>query len=79
MAYALGSALLANHEKEKADRIFRQIIAGSGNAAIWHVAAGDAYREALYLSDAVEEFKKAIALDPVIGHAQFFSVSPICR
>lgn len=72
VAYALGSALLANHEKEKADRIFRQIIAGSGNAAIWHVAAGDAYREALYLSDAVEEFKKAIALDPVIGHAQFF-------
>jgi len=72
VAYALGSALLASHEKEKADRIFRQIISASGNAAIWHVAAGDAYREALYLTDAVEEFKKAIALDPAIGHAQFF-------
>jgi len=72
VAYAFGSALLANHEKEKADRIFRQIISASGNAAIWHVAAGDAYREALYLTDAVEEFKKAITLDPAIGHAQFF-------
>lgn len=72
VAFALGSALLASHEKEKADRIFRQIITASGNAAIWHVAAGDAYREALYLSDAAEEFKKAIAIDPRVGHAEFF-------
>lgn len=72
VAYVLASALLAHHEKERADRIFRQIITASGNAPIWHVAAGDAYREALYLNDAVEEFRKAIALDPAIGHAEFF-------
>ena len=72
VAYALGTAFLMLHEKEKADRIFQQIILASGNAAIWHVAAGDAYRGALYLKDAVEEFKKAIAIDPRVGHAEFF-------
>ena len=71
-AFALGSALLALHEKEKADKVFQQILTASGNAAIWHVAIGDAYREALYLNDAVEEFKRAIAIDPRAGHAEFF-------
>ncbi len=71
-AFALGSALLGSHQKDKADKIFQQIITASGNAAIWHVAVGDAYREALYLNDAVEQFKQAIALDPRVGHAEFF-------
>ena len=71
-AYALASSLLAIHEKAKAQKIFDQIIAASGNAAIQHVAAGDAYREARYLPEAVEEFKKAIAIDPRVGHAEFF-------
>ena len=72
VAYALASCFLALHEKQKAQRIFDQIIAASGNAAIQHVAAGDAYREARYLTEAVEEFKKAIAIDPRVGHAEFF-------
>jgi tetratricopeptide (TPR) repeat protein len=72
VAYALGASLLAIHEKEKAERVFRQIIEASGNAAIWHVATGDAYREAAYLTEAVEEFKKAVAIDPRVGHAEFF-------
>lgn len=72
VAYSLASALLARHEKAKADRIFQQIIAGSHNAPIWHLAVGDAYREARYLTEAVVEFKKAIALDPRLRHAEFF-------
>ncbi|GAC1649817.1 MAG: hypothetical protein NVS9B15_09190 [Acidobacteriaceae bacterium] len=72
VAYALGSALLALHRKDEAGRIFAQIISASGNAAIWHVAAGDAYREARYLTEAVDEFKKAIAIDSKVGHAEFF-------
>lgn len=72
VAYAMASAELSLHEKDKAALIFRKIIAASDNAAIWHVAAGDAYREALYLNEAVEEFKKAIAIDPRVGHAEFF-------
>lgn len=72
VAYALASAELALHHKERAALIFQKIIEASDNAAIWHVAAGDAYREALYLPDAVEEFKKAIAIDPRVGHSEFF-------
>jgi tetratricopeptide (TPR) repeat protein len=72
VAYALASSLLAAHEKAKADRILHQIITASGNAAIWHVAAGDAYREALYIDDAIAEFQRAIALDPRAPHAEFF-------
>jgi len=72
VAYALASSFLALHEKAKAQRIFDQILAASGNAAIQHVAAGDAYREARYLNEAVEEFKKAIAIDARAAHAEFF-------
>lgn len=72
VAYSLASALLARREKDKADRILQQIIAGSNNAPIWHLAVGDAYREARYLTEAVDEFKKAIALDPHLRHAEFF-------
>ena len=72
VAFAMGSALLALHEKEKAQRVFQQIIDASQGAAIQHVAAGDAYLEARYLPDAVEEFKKAVAIDPRVGHAEFF-------
>ena len=72
VAYSMGSALLAAREKEKAQRVFQQIIDASDNAAIQHVAAGDAYLEARYFTDAVEEFKKAVAIDPRVGHAEFF-------
>ncbi len=72
VAYALGCALLASHQRAKADQLFQQIITNSANAAIWHVAVGDAYREGGDLPAAVEEFKKAIAIDPRAGHAEFF-------
>ncbi len=72
VAYALASALLASRDKDRADQVIRQILASARNAPIWYVAVGDAYREALYLPEAAEEFKKAIAIDPRIGHAEFF-------
>ncbi|MDP9038327.1 MAG: tetratricopeptide repeat protein [Acidobacteriota bacterium] len=72
VAYALASSLLAMHELAKAQTIFSQILKASGDGAIQHVAAGDAYREAQYLPEAVAEFKKALAIDPRVGHAEFF-------
>lgn len=72
VAFAMGSALLALREKAKAQRVFQWIIDASQGAAIQHVAAGDAYLEARYLPDAVEEFQKAVAIDPRAGHAEFF-------
>ncbi len=72
VAYALGSTLLALHEKAKADRIFEQILQAADHAAIWYVEVGDAYREAGYLPEAIRSFKEAIARDPKTPHAQFF-------
>lgn len=70
--YALGSSLLRVHEKEKASAVFQQIISLYGDQAIWHVVFGGAYRDADYLQDAIVEFKRAIAIDPKVGHAHFF-------
>lgn len=71
-AYALASALLAVHEKNKADQIFRHILAAAGDTPIWHVAIGDAYREADYKPEAAEEFRMALARDPHVLHGEFF-------
>jgi len=72
VAYALGSTLLALHDKTKANVLFQQVLSQTHDAAIWHVAIGDAYRQALYYDDAVDQFKKAIAINPKVGHAEFF-------
>ncbi len=72
VAYALGSTLLALHQKEAAEKVFKQILNASGKDAIWFVAVGDALRENGYLQDAVTEFKAALARDPRAPHAEFF-------
>ena len=72
IAYALACTLLAQHQPEKAKRLFAEIVKGTDNAPIWHVAIGDAYRDNRYYDEAVNEFKTAIALDPKALHAEFF-------
>lgn len=72
IALALGSAMLASHDKAGAEQVFARLLAASGNAAITHVAVGDAYRETDYLQEAAAEFRKAIAIDPRATHAEFF-------
>ncbi len=72
IAYALACTLLAQHQPEKAKRLFADIVKGTDNTPIWHVAIGDAYRDNRYYDDAVNEFKTAIALDPKALHAEFF-------
>lgn len=72
VAYALGSVLLQMHREEEAKRLFADIIRASRNEPLWHVAIGDAYREAQYYPEAVAQFKLAIALDPKAPHAEFF-------
>lgn len=72
IAFGLGSALLAVHDKARAEQIFQRLLAASDGAAIWHVAIGDAYREADYLNEAAAEFRAALAKDPHATHAEFF-------
>ncbi len=72
VAYALGSTLLALHEKAKADVVFQQIIKASGEAAISYLEVGDAYREAEYMPEAIVAFEEALRRDPRVPHADFF-------
>lgn len=70
--YALAFSLLKVHEKQKAEAVFRQVVELYGDKAIWHVVFGGAYRDTGYPEDAIVEFKRAVAIDPKVGHARFF-------
>ena len=72
VAYALGCALLAEHEREQADAVFGQLLKASGDEAIWYVEVGDAYRSADDLPAAVRAFEEALRRDPRVPHGEFF-------
>ena len=72
VAYALGSTLLAAHDKTKAEQVFAQLLARTDGDAIWYVAVGDAYRENGYFPEAVTAFQAALQRDPRAPHAEFF-------
>jgi tetratricopeptide (TPR) repeat protein len=68
----LALAYLNLKDKPKAEAVFRQMLQDYGDRAIWHVIFGGAYRETAYPFEAVDEFRKAIALDPTVPHAHYF-------
>ena len=68
----LALAYLNLKEKPKAEAVFRQMTQDYGDRAIWHVIIGGAYRETGYQSEAVEEFRKAIAMDNTVPHVHYF-------
>lgn len=72
VAYALGSVLLQLHDDVRAQQIFAEINQASHNAAVWHVAEGDAFRQAKLYDQATAELKQALTLDPTAAHAEFF-------
>ena len=68
----LALAYLNLKEKPKAEAVFRQMTQDYGDRAIWHVIIGGAYRETGYQFEAVEEFRKAIAMDNTVPHVHYF-------
>ena len=68
----LGLAYLNLKEQPKAEAVFQQMLHDYGDRAIWHFVFGGAYRETAYQAEAIEEFKKAIALDPTVPHVHYF-------
>jgi tetratricopeptide (TPR) repeat protein len=70
--YALGYSFLKLGQKADAEKIFQRMVAEYGDRAIWHVVFAGAYRESKMPDDAIREFRKAIAMDPKVGHAYFF-------
>jgi tetratricopeptide (TPR) repeat protein len=72
VAYTLAIAYLRNSQPVAAKRIFESLIKNFGDKPQLHVLIGRAYRQADLLPDAVEEFKKAIALDPSFPRAHYY-------
>ena len=70
--YTLGLAYLKRREIDSARRIYDQMIEQLGEKPQLRALIGRAYRETGFLSEAIEEFKKAIALDPHFPRVHFY-------
>jgi tetratricopeptide (TPR) repeat protein len=71
-SYSLASCLLRLKEKEKAEAIFQQMTASSGDRSGLHLLFGDAYRKATLYDDAIREFQRALSLDPKVPNGHYF-------
>jgi tetratricopeptide (TPR) repeat protein len=72
IAYTLGLAHLKQHELTPAKQIYERMLAQLGDRPQLHIIFGRAYRETSFLPEAVEEFKRAVALDPHFPRAHYY-------
>jgi tetratricopeptide (TPR) repeat protein len=72
VTYTLGLAHLKQHELPPAKQIYDRMLAQLGDRPQLHILFGRAYRETAFLSEAIEEFRKAIALDPKFPRAHYY-------
>ena len=57
---------------KKAEAVFQQMKEMAGDSGSIHVLFGRAYRDAEMMPEAVQEFERAIKLDPATPHAHYF-------
>jgi tetratricopeptide (TPR) repeat protein len=69
--YTLALAYLKQKKLAPAQQIFSRMLRNLGNKPEVHILFGRAYRETEYLNEAIEEFKKTIALNPKHPGAHF--------
>lgn len=72
VAYTLALAYLEQRQKEEAVRIFKQMLDRLGETAQIRILFGRAYRSTEYWQEAVDEFKKALELDPDLPRANYY-------
>jgi tetratricopeptide (TPR) repeat protein len=72
IAYTLGLAHLKQHELAPARQIYDRLLAQLGDRPQLHIIFGRAYRETAFLPEAIEEFKRAVALDPHFPRAHYY-------
>ncbi|MFN2597271.1 MAG: tetratricopeptide repeat protein [Pyrinomonadaceae bacterium] len=72
VAYTLGLAHLKQKELAPAAQIYAAMLAQLGDRPQLHIVFGRAYRETGFLPEAVEEFKRAVALDPHFPRAHYY-------
>ena len=70
--YTLGLAYLKQRDFAAAKKIYDLMIGQLGNRPQLRVLIGRAYRETGFLPEAIEEFKKAVALDPAFPRVHFY-------
>src|SRR5882672_3043259 len=72
VAYTLGLAYLKQHQFKPAKLIYDRMLKQLGDRPQLHIVFGRAYRETDFLPEALEEFRKAIALDPNFSRAHYY-------
>src|SRR5437660_5996659 len=72
IAYTLGLAYLKQHQIASTQQIFDRMITQLGDRPQLRIVFGRAYRETGFLAEAIEEFKKAVALDLHFPRAHYY-------
>ncbi|MDX6574710.1 MAG: hypothetical protein QOE96_663 [Blastocatellia bacterium] len=72
IAYTLGLAYLKQHQLAPAQQIFEGMLEHLGDRPQLRIIFGRAYRETGFLGEAIEEFKKAVALDLHFPRAHYY-------
>jgi tetratricopeptide (TPR) repeat protein len=72
IAYTLGLAHLKQKELAPAREIYNEMLAQLGDRPQLHIIFGRAYRETGFLPESLEEFKRAVALDPHFPRAHYY-------
>src|SRR5262249_14315573 len=72
VAYTLTLAHLKRGQMQAAKNIFDGMIAQLGNRPQLRILIGRAYRQTGFLQEAIDEFKKAVALDPTFPRVHYY-------
>ena len=72
VAYTLGLAHLKQRQFASAKLIYDRILKQFGDRPQLRIIFGRAYRETGFLPEAIEEFKRAVALDPRFPRAHYY-------
>jgi tetratricopeptide (TPR) repeat protein len=72
VAYTLGLAYLKQRQLAPARQIFNRMLRQLGDRPQLRINFGRAYRETAFYLEAIEEFKKASALDPKSSRAHYY-------
>ena len=72
IAYTLGLAFLKQNQFAPAQQIYKRMLEQLGDRPQLHIVFGRAYRETGFLAEAIDEFKRAVAIDNNFPRAHYY-------